>query len=129
MVDIEIEVPAMDVVLADEPRLIGLVDRGLEPLALADEFAAHIDIADMGAHGGAGDEAAFDEEMRIMAHDLAVLAGAGLGFIGIDDEIVRAAADCFGMKDHLRPVGKPAPPRPLRPEAFISSIIRHGPCR
>ena len=25
------------------------------------------------------------------------------------------------MNDHLRPVGKPAPPRPRRPDAFISA--------
>ena len=27
--------------------------------------------------------------MRIVAHDVAVLAGAGLGLVGVDDEIVR----------------------------------------
>ncbi len=27
-----------------------------------------------------------------------------------------------GMNDHLRPVGKPAPPRPRRPEAFTASM-------
>ena len=45
----------------------------------------------MRAHGEAGDQAALDQVMRIVAQDLAVLAGAGLGFVGIDDEIVRAA--------------------------------------
>ncbi len=28
-----------------------------------------------------------------------------------------------GMKLHLVPVGKPAPPRPRRPEAFTASMI------
>ncbi len=59
-------------------------------LALADEFAAHIDVAGMRAHREAGDQAAFDQQMRIVPHDLAVLAGAGLGLVGIDDEIARA---------------------------------------
>ncbi len=44
----------------------------------------------MCAHREAGDQAAFDERMRVVAHDVAVLAGAGFGFIRVDDEIVRA---------------------------------------
>ena len=33
----------------------------------------------------------------------------------------------LGMNDHFMPVGKPAPPRPRRPEAFTSSMIASGP--
>ena len=35
---------------------------------------------------------------------------------------------CLGTKDHFMPVGKPAPPRPRRFEAFISLMIHSGPC-
>ena len=52
------------------------------------------------AHGEAGDQAALDEGVRIVPHDLAVLAGAGLGLVGVDDEIVRPAV---GLLRHERP--------------------------
>ena len=91
--DVEIEVVAVDVVLAEKLGLIGLIDRGLQALALADEFAAHVDVARAAIHRPAGDQAALDQEMRIVPHDLAVLAGAGLGLVGVDHEIVRPVAD------------------------------------
>jgi hypothetical protein len=87
-----VKIPAVLVVLAQQSGVVAFVDRGLQRLALADELAAHIDVGDMRAHGETGDQAAFDQRMRIVAHDLAVLAGAGLGFVGVDDEIMRALA-------------------------------------
>ena len=74
----DVEVEAVDVVLADELGVIGLLHGGFEALALADEFAADVDVAGVRRHGAAGDQAALDQKMRIVPHDLAVLAGAGL---------------------------------------------------
>ena len=39
-----------------------------------------------GAHGEAGDEGALDELVRVLAHDLAVLAGARLGLVGVNHQ-------------------------------------------
>ena len=89
MGDDDVEIPAVDVVLADQPGLVGLVDRRLQRLALADVLAAHVDEGGVRAHREGGDQAALDEKMRIVPHDLPVLAGAGLRLVGVDDEIVR----------------------------------------
>ena len=103
MVDVEIERPAVHVVLADQLCLIGLIDRGLQPLALTDEFAAHVDVAGMRAHREAREQAAFHQQVRIMPHDLAVLAGAGLGLVGVDDEVMRPAVIVLRHERPLQP--------------------------
>jgi hypothetical protein len=101
VMEVKVEIPAMDIALADQPRLVGLVDRGLQALALADELAADVDVAGVRAHREAGDQAALDEKMRIVPHDLAILAGARLGLIGVHDQVVRPAV--FRLLRHERP--------------------------
>ena len=89
VVDVKIEIPARAAgVLADQPRLVGLVDGVLQAPAFVDEFAAHIDVGGMGAHGEGGQKAALDQMMGVVAQDLAVLAGARLGLVGIDHQIM-----------------------------------------
>ena len=62
MVNDDVEVVAVDVGLADAGvSLIGLVDGRLQPLALADEFAADVDVTGVNAHGEAGNEAALHQ--------------------------------------------------------------------
>src|SRR5262249_35949612 len=95
VMDDDVEVEAMNVVLADELGVVGLLDRCLEPLAFADEFAANIDVAGVRGHGASGDQTTFDEKVRIMPHDLAILASAGLGLVGIDHEIMWTAVGLF----------------------------------
>src|SRR5579863_2279603 len=100
--NVEVERPAVDVVLADQLGLIGLIDRGLQMLALANELAADIDVAGMRSHRETGEQTPLDQQMRIVPHDLAILAGAGLGLVGIDHEIARAAI--FGFLRHEGPL-------------------------
>src|SRR5690606_20889936 len=78
MVDMDVDVPAALVVLADQAGLVALVDRPLQRLALADELAAHIDVGRMRLHGETGDHAALDERVRVVTENVAVLAGPRL---------------------------------------------------
>lgn len=55
------------------------------------ELAADVDVGGAGAHGAAGDQATLDEFVRVVAHDLAVLARARLALVGVDDQIARPA--------------------------------------
>ena len=100
VMDHEVERKTVNVVLADETSLIGLVHRGLQTFALTDELAADIDVAVVRIHGERGDQAALDQEMRVVPHDLAILAGAGFGLVGVDHEIMRPAVRLLG---HERP--------------------------
>ena len=104
VVDVNIEVVAGAArILANQTRRVSLVDRGLQMLALADELAAHIDVSGLRPHGEAGDQAALDQQMRVVAQDIAILAGARLGLVGINDQIVRAPVRLFGHERPLEP--------------------------
>ncbi len=89
MMHIKVEGIAVNIVLADKPRFIGFVDGALQRSAFSDEFAAYIDVTGMRAHGEGGHKRAFDQRMRVVAHDLAVLAGARLRLVGVYDQVMR----------------------------------------
>src|SRR4029077_20804765 len=108
VMNIEIKVVAVDVILADQFGFISLIDRGLEMFTLANELTADINVADMRAHGEARDEAAFDEEMRVVPHDLAILAGPGLRLVSVDDEIMRPTIRLFRHERPFEPGRKPS---------------------
>ena len=74
-------------IFADEARLVGLVDGHLHVGRLVVEFASNVNVGGSGAHGTASNEAALDELVRIVSHDLAILAGARLAFVSVYDQI------------------------------------------
>src|SRR5690606_12929938 len=52
---------------------------------------ANIDVSGVCTHRETCDHAAFDQRMRIVAQNFAVLTGAWFGFVSIDDEVMRTA--------------------------------------
>mmetsp|Transcript_19209 Transcript_19209/g.34218 ORF Transcript_19209/g.34218 Transcript_19209/m.34218 type:complete len:476 (-) Transcript_19209:63-1490(-) len=76
-------------VLAQEALLVGLIHGPHESHALVHKLATDVNVRGARAHGGARDEAALHELVRVVAHDLAVLAGAGLRFVRIDHQVGR----------------------------------------
>src|ERR1700694_3185858 len=53
--------------------------------------------------------------MRIVAENLAVLAGAGLGFVGVDHQIMRAAVGLLGHERPFQSGGESGPAAPAQP--------------
>ena len=106
---IDVEVPAgFAGIFAHQTCRIGLVNRVLQGFAFADIFATNVDVAGVGIHRERRDQAAFDQSMRIMAHDFTVFAGARLGFVGIDHKVAGAAIAFLG---HERPFQTGREPR------------------
>ena len=99
-IDVEI-IAGLGCVLADQACIIGLRNRSLHDLCLANIFTADVDIGGARAHSEAGDQRTFDQLVRIVAQNLAVLAAARLGLIGIDDE--KAGTTVLGFLGHERP--------------------------
>ena len=103
MVDAHIKIPTRTGgVLAQQSGAISLLNGAVQTFALMDEFAANIDIADPGTHGATGQQATLNQFVRLVAQNIAVLAGARLGFIGIDDQIMRRVFST-GIRRHEGP--------------------------
>src|SRR6516164_9400699 len=56
--------------------------------------------------------------MRIVPHDLSVLAGAGLGFVGIDDEVMRAPVALLGHEGPFEPSREAGPAASAQPRGL-----------
>src|SRR5262249_54120728 len=72
-----------------------------------DELAADIDVANMRAHRERGDKASLHQRLWIVPHDVPVLAGAGLGLISVDHEIMRPLLYLLRHEGPLQAGGKP----------------------
>merc|ERR1719419_1512362 len=77
--------------LAKEPSLVGLPDSDLEVAGLVVELSSDVDVSGPSPHGAASHETALHESVRVVPHDLTVLAGAGLALVSVDHEVLGSA--------------------------------------
>merc|ERR1719419_997240 len=91
-VDEQVEVVAAAAgVLAKEPSLVGLPDSDLEVAGLVVELSSDVDVSGPSPHGTTSHETALHESVRVVPHDLTVLAGAGLALVSVDHEVLGSA--------------------------------------
>lgn len=93
-------------VLAQESLFVGLVNGHLDIGAFVVELAADVNVSGTGAHGFAGDQTALDQLVRVVAHNLAVLARARLALVGVDDQVTRTAVRRLVHEAPLHPAGE-----------------------
>jgi hypothetical protein len=74
----------------------------------------------------AGDRHALDQAERVALHQHPVGERAGIALIGVAHDIFAVCPCAPATVFHLMPVGKPAPPRPRRPEARTASTTALG---
>ena len=87
-VRIEVEIdPAAENVFTQQTGLDRFFDGRLATFVRLPEFAADVVVADGCADGVTGDGHALDQRMRVIAHDVAVLAGPRLAFVRIADDV------------------------------------------
>eukprot|EP00227_Mantoniella_beaufortii_P011202 CAMPEP_0197590548 /NCGR_PEP_ID=MMETSP1326-20131121/11475_1 /TAXON_ID=1155430 /ORGANISM="Genus nov. species nov., Strain RCC2288" /LENGTH=441 /DNA_ID=CAMNT_0043155651 /DNA_START=195 /DNA_END=1517 /DNA_ORIENTATION=- len=127
VVDVDVEVDAAPArVLAQEPRGVRLVACPLQGEALVDVLPADVDVARARAHGGARDQAPLDQLVRVVPHDFAVLARAGLGLVGVDDQVGRTAVRYLWHEGPLEAGGEAgaAAPAQARRLDFVDDPVR-----
>jgi hypothetical protein len=108
-----LEAAAQDVV-AEQAVASWPVDRDPQPLDRERVLRPDVDVCLGRADRVGGEGHAFDEAVRVAFDDGAVHERAGVALVGVADRYFCSAGCCSAIF-HLRPVGKPPPPRPRRP--------------
>ena len=113
--------PPVERLLAEKAARLGLADRLADAPDRVRVLGADVEDPLLGADGVGGDGQPLDHAVGVGLEHQAVHERAGVALVAVADHVAteRAAARA---RTHLRPVGKPAPPRPRRPEAEIASI-------
>ena len=98
-VNLQVVTAAQDV-FAEKILRAGLLQRPVQELCAIGHFTADVDVGQMHVVRETGDDHAFDELVRVLVDDLAVLECARLGFVGVANQVNRLAA----LAVHKRPL-------------------------
>ena len=79
MVQVNVKIPTrFGGILTNQTGVIGFINRRLKRFTFPNILTTNIDVTGIRIHREGGNQTAFNQSMRIMAHDLTVFAGAGL---------------------------------------------------
>merc|ERR1719195_2111452 len=76
---------------SQEASVVGLSDGLLQVRGLVVELSSDVDVASPGSHGGASHQTALNKSVRVVPHDLAVLASSRLALVSVDHQVLGAA--------------------------------------
>ena len=86
--DVEIDAAAHDV-LAEQAGRVSFLERRLETrYGLAEKLAAHVVVSHRRVGGVGADRQSLDQRMRVVAQDVAIVAGARLALVRVAHEVL-----------------------------------------
>src|SRR5215472_14771280 len=83
----EAEIAAQDIA-AEVSGAVGLVDSLLATLVGLPDLAVDVVVSALAAHGIGRDRHALDQDVRVVAHDVAVLERTGLSLVGVAHQVL-----------------------------------------
>merc|ERR1719474_661880 len=91
---------------SQEASVVGLPDGLLQVGGLVVELSSDVDVAGRQHHGGASHQAAFNQSVRVVPHDLAVLASSRLALVSVDHQVLGAAVVWLVHEAPLKAAGE-----------------------
>ena len=98
-----------------EAGIIGFLDGLLQVGGLVVELSSDVDVASPGTHGSTSNQAALHQGVRVVPHDLTILASSRLTFVSIDDQVLGAAIVRLVHEAPLETTGESSSTPPSQP--------------